>query len=79
MNDINTLSKEREDLSLHVELCSQRYLLLEKRLNILEIKFDKLASDFEAGRKSMATVIIGSSSTILAGLIGLIVTLIMKF
>ena len=79
MNDITTLEKEREDLSLHVDLCSQRYLLLEKRLAILEAKFDKLAGDFEAGRKSMATTIIGSAATIAAGLIGLITTILLKF
>jgi hypothetical protein len=79
MNDIHTLEKEREDLSLHVDLCSHRYLLLEKRLTILEVKFDKLANDFEAGRKSMAATIIGSAATVTAGLIGLITTILMKF
>jgi hypothetical protein len=79
MNDITTLNKEREDLSLHVDLCSQRYLMLEKRLNILEIKFDKLAGEIESARKGMGTTIIGATATLAAGLIGLITTILMKF
>lgn len=79
MNDINTITAEKDNLGLHVDLCAQRYLLLEKRLAILETKFDKLAVDIEQGRKSMATTIIGSTATIAAGLIGLITTILMKF
>jgi hypothetical protein len=79
MNDITTLTKEREDLSLHVDLCSQRYLLLEKRLAILEVKFDKLSDDVLNGRKSMATTIIGSTVTLVTAIAGLITTILMKF
>lgn len=79
MNDITTLEAEGKDLQLHVDLCAQRYNLLEKRLAILEAKFDKLAGDFEAGRKSMSMTIIGSAATIAAGLLGLITTILMKF
>lgn len=78
-NDITTLPAEKDNLGLHVDLCAQRYLLLEKRLAVLEAKFDKLAQDFEHGRKSMATTIIGSAATVTAGMIGLITTILMKF
>jgi hypothetical protein len=79
MNDISTLPAEKENLELHVDLCAQRYLLLEKRLGILEVKMDKLNDDIVKGQKSLSTVIIGSATTIVAGLIGLITTILMKF
>lgn len=77
-NDISTTAQEKTDLSLHVDLCAQRYLLLEKRLEILETKFDKLADDIRNNSNSLKTTIIGSAGTILAGMLGLIVTLIIK-
>lgn len=79
MNDISTLPAEKQNLELHVDLCAQRYLLLEKRLGILEVKMDKLNDDILKGQKSLSTVIIGSATTISAGLIGLITTILMKF
>jgi hypothetical protein len=79
MNDINTLAAEKQNLELHVDLCAQRYLLLEKRLGIMEVKMDKLNDDIIKGQKSLSTVLITSSGTILAGLIGLITTILMKF
>jgi len=76
--DITTTQQEKNDLGLHVDLCAQRYMLLEKRLEILEVKFDGLTTEIQKGNTSLKTTIIGSAGTIFAGVIGLIITLLMK-
>lgn len=77
-NDITTIDQEKENLGLHVDLCAQRYLLLEKRLEILETKFDRLAEEIKNNSNSLKVTIIGSTGTIVAGLIGLMMTLIIR-
>ena len=79
MNDINTVEAEKSNLELHVDLCAQRYLLLEKRLHIVETKVDSLAEAISKGQKSISTVIISSAATVVASVLGLLLTLILKF
>jgi hypothetical protein len=79
MNDITTVAAERESLDLHVDLCAQRYTLLEKRLASLEVKVDSLNDTITQGQNSISTVIVSSAATVVAGLLGLIATLIIKF
>lgn len=76
--EITTIDAEKTDLTIHVDLCAQRYLLLEKRLHILEVKVDKINEDIVKGQKSLSTVIISSTATIVVGLIGLITTILLK-
>jgi hypothetical protein len=78
MSDINTIGQEKEDLGLHVDLCAQRYMMLEKRLEILEMKFDILGQEISQANTSLKTTIITSAGTIAAGIIGVIVTMLMK-
>lgn len=79
MNDITTVAAEKQNLELHVDLCAQRYLLLEKRLGIVEAKVDALAEAINKGQKSISTVIITSASTVVASILALFLTLIVKF
>ncbi len=79
MNDINTVEAERSNLDLHVDLCAQRYLLLEKRLATVEVKVDNVSQAITKGQSSLSTVIISSAGTVVAGLLGLIATLLLKF
>lgn len=79
MNDIHTIDAEKENLGTHVDLCAQRYLILEKRLTILEGKVDKINDDIIRGQNSLKTVVITSSAGIVSGLLALIVTILMKF
>jgi len=78
MSDINTIPQEKDDLSLHVDLCAQRYTLLEKRLEIVEVKVDKIMETIEKGRKSMNTTIITTGGSIIAGILGLALTIFLK-
>lgn len=79
MNDIHTLDAERDNLELHVDLCAQRYLILEKRLEILETKVDRITETISKGKDSLSKVIITSTGTLFASLLGLIITILMKF
>lgn len=79
MNDINTVEAERTNLDLHVDLCAQRYLLLEKRLATVESKVDGLAESIKKSSSNISTVVISSAATVVASVVGLIVTILMKF
>jgi hypothetical protein len=76
---IETTNLERENLEAHVDLCAQRYQILEYRLGIIEAKVENIHQDIQKSNKSMSNVIISSAGTVVAGLLGLIVTLILKF
>ena len=76
---IETTKLERENLEAHVDLCAQRYQILESRLTNIETKVESIHQDIMRGNKSMSTVIISSAATVVAGLLGLIATLILKF
>lgn len=79
MSEITTVEAERTNLDLHVDLCAQRYLLLEKRLETLDVKVDGIGAAITKGQSSISTVIISSAATVVASLVGLIVTILMKF
>lgn len=79
MNDINTVEAEKSNLELHVDLCAQRYLLLEKRLGIVEAKVDALSQAIAKGQRSISTVVISSAATVTASVMGLIATILLKF
>lgn len=79
MNDINTVEAEKSNLELHVDLCAQRYLLLEKRLGIVEAKVDGLASQIQKSSSSISTVVITSAGTVVASVLGLLAAILLKF
>lgn len=76
---IETTKLERENLEAHVDLCAQRYQILEARLTTIEAKVENIHQDIMKGNQSMSKVIISSATTVVAGLLGLIATLILKF
>ncbi len=78
MNDIHTVEAERTNLDLHVDLCAQRYLLLEKRLTTVEAKVDSLAQQIQKSSSSISTVVITSAGTVVCSIMGLIGVLLTK-
>lgn len=70
---------ERTNLEAHVDLCAQRYEVLEGRLTKIEEKVEHIHSDITHGNKSMIKVIIGATGTIVAGLLSTIVVLLVTF
>lgn len=79
MNLGPTTALEKESLEAHVDLCAMRYQQLDMRLTILETKMDAVQKDILEGQKSLKTTIITSAATMLSGMIGIIIAILMKF
>jgi hypothetical protein len=71
-------SLEKQSLEAHVDLCALRYLQLDTRLTNLEKKVQEVHEDIVEGQKSLTKVIIGTAGTIVAGVISIVVTMLMK-
>ena len=69
---------ERENLEAHVDLCQQRYEVLEKRLGNVEDEIQHIHDDIGKSHSSLVKVIIGTSGTIVAGLLSTIVVILMN-
>jgi hypothetical protein len=69
---------EKESLEAHVELCALRYGQLESRLTNLEEKVATIHADIISGQKSTNKVIITTAGTIIAGVLSIVVTILMK-
>ena len=78
MSTLGTTELEKESLEAHVDLCAMRYGQLDERLTKLEKKVETVHSDILEGQKSMTKVIIGTAGTIIAGVLGIVVTILMK-
>jgi len=69
---------EKESLEAHVDLCALRYEQLDGRLTNLEHKVGVIHSDIVSGQKSLTKVIIGTAGTVIAGVLSLIVTILIR-
>lgn len=78
MSTTPTTNLERESLEAHVDLCALRYQGLDQRLNKLEEKVDAIHEDIVEGQKSITKVLIGTAGTVIAGVLGVVVTMLMK-
>lgn len=70
---------EKENLEAHVELCQQRYEVLERRLSAVEHKLADVHDEIQNGNKSLIKVLIGATGTIVAGLLSTIVVILINF
>lgn len=78
MSSTPTTSLEKTSLEAHVDLCALRYLQLDTRLTHLEKKVEEIHDDVVEGQKSLTKVIIGTAGTVIAGVLGVVVTILMK-
>jgi hypothetical protein len=76
---------ERENLEAHVDLCAERYRVLEEKLIRLELKVDSLADTMTklvdkqiSDKVSGSRLIIGAAGTVIAGLLSTIVLLLLN-
>jgi hypothetical protein len=69
---------EKENLEAHVELCSQRYDALEKRLTSVEEKIVTLQTTIEKSHLSTIKVLIGTAGTVIASVLGVVIVLLTK-
>ena len=75
---MSTTDLERTSLEAHVDLCAIRYETLDKRLTKVEEKIEELHDDMKAGQNSLTKVIIGTTGTVIAGLLSTIVVVLMS-
>jgi|TARA_R110000772_G_scaffold240226_3_gene352415 hypothetical protein len=64
---------EKKNLEAHVDLCEQRYITLENRLGKVETKVQLIHDDLGKSHSSLIKVIIGTSGTIITGLLSAVV------
>ena len=69
---------ERENLSVHVDMCAIRYKNLDDRLTAVEEKIDTIHEDMKNGNQSLIKVLIGAAGTIIAGLLSTIVVILIS-
>ena len=79
MNAMAITNLEKTNLEAHVDLCAERYKHLELRLTTIEVKVAQLGDAITESKNSMAKVIIGATSTIVATILTAVVTILMKF
>lgn len=77
--NFKTTNLEKENLEAHVDLCAERYKQLETRLGTIESKVEDIVATIAESKDSMAKVIIGATATIVASLLGVVLTILMKF
>lgn len=73
-----TTELEKTSLEAHVDLCALRYQQLDARLTSLEKKVEAIHDDVIDGQKSLTKVIIGTAGTVIAGVLGVVVTILLK-
>ena len=76
---------ERENLEAHVDLCAERYRVLEEKLDNLDEKFDrlesvvrKMAEKQQSDKVSGNKLVIGAAGTVIAVLLSTIVLLLLN-
>mgnify|MGYP005990978251 FL=1 len=76
---------ERENLEAHVDLCAERYRVLEEKLIRLESKVDSLADTMSSMVEKQASdkasnnkLVIGAAATVIAGLLSTVVLLLLN-
>jgi len=82
---MNQSRLERENLEAHVDLCAERYRVLEEKLNRLESKVDsltdamaKISEKQTASTLSSNKLVIGAEATVIAGLLSTVVLLLLN-
>jgi len=69
---------EKESLEAHVELCQQRYENLDRRLNNIESKVERVHQDIVDGNKAMIKVFIGAAATVIVGFLSTVAVILEK-
>jgi len=70
---------EKTNLEAHVELCAQRYDVLETRLSSIEKKVVTLQDTIEKSHLNTIKVLIGTAGTIIVAVISMLGVVITKF
>ena len=74
----STTSLEKSSLEAHVDLCALRYEQLDRRMTNLVEKGEHIHEDIVHGQKGLTKVIIGTAGTIIAAVLSVVVTILLK-
>lgn len=66
------------DLDIRIAVMEQRFDSIEARMQKVENKLDDLAIEMQRSNSSLIKVIVGSTGTIIAGLLSTIVVLLLQ-
>lgn len=69
---------EKESLAAHVDLCALRYQQMDTRLTKLEGKVEDIHEDVINGQKSLTKVIITTAGTIIASILAIVVSILVR-
>jgi ABC-type transport system involved in Fe-S cluster assembly fused permease/ATPase subunit len=78
MATIEPTDLEKESLEAHVDLCALRYQQLDTRMTKLEEKVDDIHRDITSGQKGITKIIIGTTGTVIAAVLSVVVTILIK-
>lgn len=80
-----TTELERTNLEAHVDLCAERYRVLESKVNNIESGLNEVRKDIQTMREDMIKsnantnrIMLGASATVVAGILSTIVVLLMN-
>jgi hypothetical protein len=76
MTMVETTDIEKKSLEAHVELCAERYKLLEIKLESVEEKITTVASSVETVKKAVQSMANRNNDRLINWGIGIIVTLL---
>ena len=68
---------ERKNLEAHVDLCAERYIRLEQRLEALETAMQEMKEMVIAESQKSTKIVIGASATVVGGLLSTLVAVIL--
>ena len=77
-NPLGPTTLEKANLEVHVDLSTLRYQNLDDRLTKIEKKVETIHTDIIKGQKSLSKVIITTAGTIIAGVISVILTILLR-
>ena len=78
MSTAPTTDLEKTSLEAHVDLCAIRYEQLDNRMTKLETKVEHIHEDIIHGQKSMTKVLVGTAGTVIAAVLSVVVTIMLK-
>lgn len=68
---------ERKNLEAHVDLCAERYIRLEQRLEALENAMQEMKEMVIAESQKSTKIVIGAAATVVGGLLSTLVAVIL--
>lgn len=84
MSAVVTTELERSNLEAHVDLCAERYRVLESKVNIIEEGLKEVRKDIslmrEENLKASAQtnrIMLGAAASVIAGILSTIIVLLM--